>query len=290
MRDIIISVSEFWRIPDAHVQVPAYDLFVEHWKIGEADGTIATLAVSGVTYKSVFYNGVARFYIGESLKFNANEGSNYSITIGGTGYTFRVWFGVEKNSGGLPEVLFSENNSLSIVPNLTTPLSLCVNAGGSTTEYENTVVVDIPALSGSFATVWLGDPEVIPGDAKTIRVLPVCDDAHKVSFILQTGEQRTWFLRKKRKSAEFKELTRYNKIKFSGTNETTYEISDGENEITTTLFIDGLRKNELNEISQLAVSRCVKIDGVQVDVIRRSAVISGNSRGGIFTIDVKGSL
>lgn len=288
MRDIAVTEGEFWRIPDAHVQVPAYDLFVEHLKISEEDGAVATLVVSGVTYKSVFYDGVARFYIGESLKFNANTNLNYFITIGETEYTFTVWFGIDKNSGNLPEVLFSENNFLSIIPDLTTPLSLCVNSGGSTTEYEDMVSVEIPALSGNFATVWLGVPETIPEDAKTIRVLPVCEDAHKVLFILQTGEQRTWFLREKRKMAEFRELTRYNRVKLSGDNESTYEISDGENEITTTLFIDGLRKNELNEISQLAVSRYVVIDGVRAEIIRKSAVISGNSRGGVFTIDVKG--
>lgn len=290
MRDIVVAEGEFWRIPDAHVQVPAYDLFVEHWKISEEDGAAATLVVSGVTYKSVFYDGVARFYIGESLKFNANANITYFMTIGGDEYSFTVWFGIDKNSGKLPEVLFSENNFLSIIPDLTTPLSLCINAGGSTTEYEDTVGVEIPALSGSFATAWLGAPETIPEDAKIIRVLPVCDDAHKVLFILQTGEQRTWFLREKRKVAEFREITRYNKVELSGDNESTYEISDGENEITTTLFTDGLRKNELDEISQLAVSRYVVIDGVRAEIIRKSAVISGNSRGGLFTIDVKGSL
>ena len=42
MRDIAVTEGEFWRIPDPNIQVPAYDLFVEHWKTSAEDGDEAT--------------------------------------------------------------------------------------------------------------------------------------------------------------------------------------------------------------------------------------------------------
>ena len=37
-------------------------------------------------------------------------------------------------------------------------------------------------------------------------------------------------------------------------------------------------------------SRFVEIDGIRAEIVRRSAVISGNSSGGTFSIDVKNLL
>ena len=187
---------------------------------------------------------------------------------------------------------YSEDNTLSIIPDLTTPLSFCVNCGGVTQEFEDTTGIDITELTGSFATVWLGAPETIPENAKVIRVLPVCENDVKVTFILQNGETRTYYMKIKKEVASFKELTSFVKTipALTGYNESTIEITEGENEVITTLFISGLRKNELDEISQLATSRYVMINDSRSEIIRKSAIISGNSQGGSFSIDLKGEV
>jgi hypothetical protein len=290
MRTIEISETGSWSIPDAHVVVPAYDLFIDHYDSTAADGDVDTLTVSAIEYKSVFYSGFARFYLGEKLKFNAVANITLTADIG-EGVYFMIWCGVSRVGAQLPAVLFKEDNFFSIIPEGETPPSFCMESGGVEFEEDDTAGIEIDEVVGDFATVWLGVPETIPSTAKVVRVLPVCDEDIPVEFLLQNGETRTWFLRKKRTSSEFKELTKYNKTRyFDGNNESTYEISDGENEILTTLFISGLRKNELDEISQLAVSRYVNIDGIRAEIVRGSAIISGNIKGGNFSIDVKGEV
>ena len=293
MRTITITTSpvEFWLVPELDTIYPAYDLFFEHHKPAAANGVVDTLVVSGITYKSVFYEGVAKFYIGENLKFNASRKTTYTAAIG-EGVVFNVWHGVFPQARSLPEVLFSGADSfISMIPKSSGQEPFCLDFSHSRFEYTDITDIEIGGLVGDFASVWFGDVDELPSYAKSIRILPICENDKKVSFILQNGEERTWFLHVKRKTATFTELTKYKKtITFLNNDTTSFLISDGENEITTTLFIDGLRKNELNEISQLAVSRFVEIDGIRAEVIRRSAVISGNSRGGVFTIDVKNLL
>jgi hypothetical protein len=292
MRRIDVSETEYWLIPDANIVVPVYDLFLDHFKTGETDGTVDTIILSGKEYKSVFYSGKARFYVGENLRFVVDRFKLFNGTVDPEGvdedFSFVVWFGVVDNPRQLPAALFSENNILSLVP-AAEPESFCINDGGTVTEHEDTAGFEIAAIASDFVTVWLGVPETVPEDAKIIRVLPVCDDDVKVGFILQNGEFRTWNLHIKRKSSEFRELTKFVKtnIEEVTANESSIEISDGENQTTTTLFISGLQKNELDEISQLAVSRYVEINGARGEVVRRSAIILGNSQGGSFSIDVK---
>lgn len=293
MRTVTITTSpvEYWLVPELNTIHPAYDLFFEHYKQGAEDGTVDTLAVSGTTYKSVFYGGVAKFFIGEDLKFNASRKTTYTAAIG-EGMVFNVWHGVSTVARNLPEVLFSGADSfISMIPEPSGQWPFCLDFSSSRLEYIDITDIEIGGLAGDFASVWFGDFDELPSDAKRIRILPICENDRKVSFILQNGEERTWFLHVKRKTATFTELTKYKKTNALLNHETaSLFISDGENEIITTLFIDGLRKNELDEISQLAVSRYVEIDGIRAEIVRRSAVISGNSRGGLFTIDVKGSL
>lgn len=293
MRTLTITTSpvEFWLVPELNTIYPAYDLFFEHHKPAAVNGEVDTLVVSGVTYKSVFYGGVAKFYIGEDLKFNASRKTEYTATIG-SGVIFNVWHGVSSVARSLPEILFSGADSfISMIPKAAEQEPFCLDFSGSRFEYTDITDIEIGGLAGDFASIWFGYVDEIPPNAKSIRILPVCENDKKISFILQNGEERTWFLRVKRKTATFTELTKYKKTNtFLNSDTASFLISDGENEIITTLFIDGLRKNELNEISQLAVSRFVEIDGIRAEIIRRSAVISGNSRGGVFTIDVKGLL
>lgn len=293
MRTIVITPSplEFWLAPDLNTIYPAYDLFFEHHKTDAEDGVVDALVVSGVTYKSVFYGGVAKFYIGEDLKFNASRKTAYTATIG-SGVTFNVWYGVSSVARNLPEILFSGADSfISMIPKWSGQEPFCLDFSSSRLEYNDITDIEIGGLTGDFASVWFGDVDELPSNAKSIRILPICEGDKKVSFILQNGEERTCFLHVKRKTATFTELTKYKKtITLLNNDTTSFSVSDGENEITTTLFISGLRKNELDEISQLAVSRYVEIDGIQAEIVRRSAVISGNSQGGTFSIDVKGSL
>lgn len=292
MRNIEISENEYWVIPDLHTVAPAYDLFLDHYDSTKADGIVDSITISGVEYKSVFYSGVARFYIGDDLRFNARATQTFLATLDAEGtpqeIQFTAWCGISKDSGKLPAVLFFEDNDFAIIPK-PTPESFCIKIGSSVVEIEDTTGISIESIPAEFVTVWLGAPETIPATAKTIRVLPVCEGSKKVSFILQNGELRTWHLSEKRTSADFKELIRYSKTvtDLSTGNESTYEISDGENSSTTTLFIAGLTRSELDEISQLAVSRYVTVDGLRAEIVRRSAVISGNSQGGNFSIDVK---
>lgn len=291
MRIVTITTLpvEFWLVPELNTIYPAYDLFFEHHKPAAENGTVDTLVVSGITYKSVFHGGVAKFFIGDDLKFNASRKTTYVAAIG-DGWGFHVWHGVSPVARNLPEVLFSGADSfISMIPKPSGQEPFCLDFSINRLEYTDITDIEIGGLAGGFASVWFGDVGEIPSNAKSIRILPICENDKKVSFILQNGEERTWFLHVKRKTATFTELTRYKKTNTVLSGDTTsFFISDGENEITTTLFIDGLRKNELDEISQLAVSRFVEIDGARVEIIRRSAVISGNSRGGLFTIDVKG--
>ncbi len=293
MRTVTITTApvEFWLVPELNTIYPAYDLFFEHHKPAAENGDVDTLVVSGITYKSVFYGGVAKFYIGEDLKFNASRKKSYTATIG-SGVAFNVWYGVSSAVRSLPEILFSGAESfISMIPKAANQEPFCLDFSVYRFGYTDIDDIEISGLVGDFAGVWFGDVDEIPSNSKSIRILPICEGDKKVSFILQNGEERTWFLHVKRKTATFTELTKYKKTITLPNNDTTsFLISDGENEITTTLFIDGLRKNELNEISQLAVSRFVEIDGIRAEIIRRSAVISGNSRGGLFTIDVKGLL
>lgn len=291
MRTVTITTSpvEYWLIPELNTIYPAYDLFFEHHKPAAENGTVDTLVISGITYKSVFYGGVAKFFIGEDLKFNASRKTAYTATIG-SGVTFNVWHGASSVARSLPEILFSGADSfISMIPKPSGQEPFCLDFSSSRLEYPDITDIEIGGLTGNFASVWFGDVDELPSNAKSIRILPICENDRKVSFILQNGEERTWFLHVKRKTATFTELTKYKKTNTVLSSDTTsFFISDGENEIVTTLFIDGLRKNELDEISQLAVSRYVEIDGVRAEIVRRSAVISGNSRGGLFTIDVKG--
>lgn len=292
MRNIVISETEYWVIPDLHTVTPAYDLFLDHYNSAKVDGAVDSIIISGAEYKSVFYSGVARFYIGEDLQFNARVTQTFSATLDSDGtpqeIQFTVWCGISKDSGKLPTVIFSEDNNFAIIPK-SAPESFCIKIGATVSEFEDTTGISIESVATEFVTVWLGAPEAIPATAKIIRVLPVCEGSKKVSFILQNGELRTWHLSEKRTSADFKELIRYPKTltDLSTGNESTYEISDGENSSTTTLFIAGLTRSELDEISQLSVSRFVTVDGVRAEVVRRSAIIAGNSQGGSFSIDVK---
>jgi len=293
MRTVTITTSpvEFWLVPELDTIYPAFDLFFQHHRPAAANGTVDTLIVSGVTYKSVFYGGIAKFYIGENLKFNASRKTAYTANFGAR-LTFNVWHGVSQQARSLPEVLFSGADSfISMIPVAANQKPFCLDFSGSRFEFVDITDIEITDLVGDFASVWLGESDEIPSTAKNIRILPVCSGDVKVSFILQNGEERTWFLHVKRKTATFTELTKYEKtITFSNNDTTSFPISDGENEILTTLFISGLRKNELDEISQLAVSRYVEINNRRGEIVRRSAVISGNSSGGTFSIDVKNLL
>lgn len=289
MRTITISGTEYWHVPDANIVVPAYDLFIDHFLSTAADGAIDTLTVDTVVYNSIFFNGAARFYFGENLKFNAalNAAHTASATTL-TAYTFYIWCGVSRDGSQLPAVLFSENNLLSLIPDNSTPVSFCMESGGAAFEELDTTAIAIAAVTGDFATVWMGSPETIPATAKTIRVLPICPEDVYVDFLLQNGESRRWFLKIKKKSSTFNELTKFNtNVSFASGNEATIEVSDGENEDLTTLYIAGLQKTELDEINQLAVSRFVNINGHRAEIIRRSATILGNTAGGSFSIDVK---
>ncbi|NCB85820.1 MAG: hypothetical protein EOM44_15245 [Bacteroidia bacterium] len=293
MRTVTITITpvDFWLVPEFNTIYPAYDLFFEHHKPAAENGDVDTLVVSGITYKSIFYGGVAKFYIGEDLRFNASRKTAYTAAIG-SGAAFSVWHGASSVARNLPEILFSgADYFISMIPKSSGQEPFCLDFSGYKFENHDIDNIEISGVVGDFASVWFGYSDELPSNAKSIRILPICEGDKKVSFILQNGEERTWFLHVKRKTATFTELTKYKKITTLPNNDTTsFLISDGENEITTTLFIDGLRKNELNEISQLAVSRFVEIDGVRAEIVRRSAVISGNSRGGLFTIDVKGLL
>ena len=287
----ISGTANFWHVPDANVVVPAYDLFMDHTDTSKADGATDTVVVDSVTYTSVFFSYKARFYIGENLKFNAAPNTLHNATIPDYGaITFRVWSGVSRIGSQLPAVLFLFYNYFSVIPDGTK--HFCIQSDNGNYDEDDTTAINTPEYTtGEFATVWLGAPETIPTTAKTIRLLPICAGDYSVNFILQNGEDRMWYLHVKRKNSTFTELTKVNTIvAFSGdalTNETTLEITDGANEDLTTLYIAGLQKTELDEISQLAVSRYVLVNGHRAEIIRRSAIISGNTSGGSFSIDVK---
>lgn len=291
MRLIAVSgTDEYWHIPDADVVVPAYDLFIDHYDISQVNGARATLTVDSVLYTSIFYNYRARFYFGENLKFNAAPNTVHTASAAGLGtQTFRVWSGVSRGGGQLPAVLFIAANAFSIIPDGTK--HFCMQSADGAFNEDDTTAISRTLTTGESATVWMGAPETMPATAKQIRLLPICSGDVYVDFILQNGESRRWYLSIKRKNSSFTELTKVNSIvQFSGdalTNETTLEITDGANEDLTTLYIANLRKEELDEISQLAVSRYVLINGHRAEIVRRSAIISGNTSGGSFSIDVK---
>lgn len=297
MRTITISGNEYWRVPEEHVQVPAFDLFFIHNDTSKADGATDTLTISGKTYKSVFYNKMARFYVGEWLQLNASLPTKYTAAIG-AGVDFTVWHGIVREQRTIPEILWKGfDYKLQMIPASTGNKYLCAYVDGNIRDEDYFGQPDDMLINGTdfesdYALLWIGFDEPIPSTAKQVRILEPCPGDYKVNFILQNGETRVWWLHKKKQLASFSEIISYPKTSTYGGSgdEITTETTEGKNEITTTLYISGLRKSELDEISQLAVSRYVEVDGVQAEIVRRSAVISGNSRGGIFTIDVKGSL
>lgn len=297
MRLVTISGTEYWHIPDANIVVPAYDLFIDHFDTTAghdvANGDPDTLTVDSVVYTSAFYNGRARFCFGDNLKFNAALNTVHTASATSlTAQTFRVWTGVSRIGSQLPAVLFIAANSLSIIPDGTK--YFCMESDNGAFSEEDTTAIAVTLTTGETAKVWMGEIGAFETDAataKSIRLLPICAGDVYVDFILQNGESRRWYLSVKRKSSTFTELTKVNTIvAFSGdalTNETSLEISDGANEDLTTLYISGLQKAELDEISQLAVSRYVLVNGHRAEIVRRSAIISGNTSGGSFSIDVK---
>lgn len=293
MRLITISGTEYWHIPDLDVVVPAYDLFIDHYDTTQDDGARATLTVDSVLYTSIFYNHRARFYFGENLKFNAVPNTVHTASADGLGsQTFRVWSGVSRIGSQLPAVLFIAVNAFSVIPSGTK--YFCMESDNGAFREADTTDIAVTLATGESAKVWIGEIgsfETDAATAKSIRLLPICSGDVYVDFILQNGESRRWYLGIKRKNSTFTELTKVNSIvQFSGdalTNETTLEITDGLNEDLTTLFIANLRKEELDEISQLAVSRYVLVNGHRAEIVRRSAIISGNTSGGSFSIDVK---
>lgn len=287
MRAITLSEFESWVIPDLNAVFPANDLWLEHTKTGEVDGATDSVVIDGRTYKSIFYSEKARYYIGDDYKYFTGKVTEISIVIA-SGVTVNLWNGIIDKPRQLPAVLFDAGNFLSMIQNPILATDFNVECDGLTITKTNLANIEITELTGDYAQVWIGES---PSAFKMIRVIKRCTGYKKVGFILQNGEFRTWYLYEKRKNAEY--LDEAKKVIITEgvfSNTSTREVSDGSNKITTTLYISGLTKSELDEISQLAVSRYVEVDGVQVDVIRRSAVISGNSRGGVFTIDVKGSL
>jgi len=293
MRLVTISGTEYWHIPDANLVVPAYDLFIDHFDSTADDGDTDSLTVDSVVYTSVFFNHRARFYFGENLKFNAALNTLHTASATSlTAQTFRVWSGVSRIGSQLPAVLFIAANSLSIIPDGTK--HFCMESDDGAFYEDDTTSISRTLTTGETAKVWMGELasfETDAASAKSIRLLPICSGDVYVDFILQNGESRRWYLSIKRKSSTFTELTKVNTIVNSSvdalTNETSLEITDGANEDLTTLYISGLQKAELDEISQLAVSRYVLVNGHRAEIVRRSAIISGNTSGGSFSIDVK---
>ncbi len=287
MRGLTISESESWTVPDLNTVFPANELWIEHTKAGQLDGASDSVVVDGKTYKSVFYSGKARYYIGEDYKYFASKTTTIAITLG-AGVVVNIWHGIINNPRQLPAVLFNEGNVLKMIQNPILATDFNVECDGITITRTDLSNISIIELTGDYARVWMGDD---PSKSKMIRVIKRCTGHRPVGFILQNGEFRTWYLYEKKKSVDYEEKTK-KIITTSGLfgNTSVNEISDGSNKTTTTLFVSGLTKLELDEISQLAVSRYVEVDGVQAEIVRRSAVISGNSSGGTFSIDVKNLL
>lgn len=287
MRLIVVSSTEYWHIPSANIIVPACNLFADLFNSTLPNGAVRTLVVDGIIYTSIIFNHRARFYFGENLNFNAGPNAVHTLGVAGLfNETFRVWSGVSRINGQLPAVLFLAENSFSLMPDGTK--SFCMESNEGVFSDADTTAITRTLTLGDFATVWIGEPEIIPSTAKQIRLLPICSDDVCVDFLLQNGESRRWYLKINKKTSNFKELIKYKTTTiFANHNEATIEISDGENEEVTVLSIANLKKSELDEISQLAVTRYASINGVRSEIIRKSSVVSGNAAGGSFSIDIK---
>ena len=302
MRTITISTSpiiENWIVPDRYTVFPAIDLYFQHNKSDAENGEEDTLTVNGITFKSVFFNGVSRFYVGSDLLLSPNFKRTLTANVGEE-VEVDVYFGIygEAYYRQLPEVLFSLANVLTFIPfePSISDFGFCVKSGDLSEQFDEIDNVYIYEVPGKNAEVWFGKIGEKPENTKVIRVIPTCTEDVQVRFLLLNGESRCWFLKIKRKISESKTKIEYNRTVETGYNNNfkTIRTEEVDNSVITTLYISGLRKNELDEISQLSVSKhatyIYKGNSGRLEIIRRSAIVGGSSQGGTFSIDVRGVL